>query len=164
MEIRRWRPGEDVRPVTAMLHRAYAELAAMGLRYVATHQDDETTRRRLAKDVSWVAEEDGRVVGTIAICPWTSLREPAEAYRRPGLWLFHQFGVEPEYQRRGIGTKLLAMAEDYARSQGAAAFACDTAEGAAHLIALYQRMGFEIAGEADYEVTNYRSVVLVKKL
>lgn len=164
VKIREWVPGDDVRPVTALLHRAYAELAAMGLRYVATHQDDETTRLRLAKDTSWVAEDAGVLVGTIAVCPWTSLRNAAEGYRRPGLWLFHQFGVDPPCQRRGIGSKLLAVAEDHARRNGATEFACDTAEGATHLIALYERLGFEIVGEADFEDTNYKSFILVKRL
>ena len=164
MQIRRWDPTDGVSPVTALLHRAYADLAAMGLRYVASHQDDEVTRQRLLKDVSWVAEEEGAVVGTIALCPWTALCEPAEAYRRPGLWLFHQFGVDPAWQRRGIGLALLAAAEDHARAAGARELGCDTAVGAVHLVKLYRRLGFEIVGEADFPCTNYRSYIFAKPL
>ena len=159
-----WRVGDDVGPVTEMLHRAYTELAEMGLRYVATHQSDAVTRQRLQKDVSWVAEEDGVIVGTIAVCPWESLSDPAEAYRRPGLWLFHQFGVEPEFQRRGIGRRLMAAAEDHARRKGGAEFACDTAVPATHLIAMYEGMGFEVVGRANFDDTNYESVILAKGL
>lgn len=56
-----------------MLRRAYAEPAAMGFNYLATHQNDEVTRQRLAKDSAWVAEDEGVIVGTISVCPWTAL-------------------------------------------------------------------------------------------
>lgn len=164
MEIREWVPGGDVTAVTEMLHRAYAELAEKGLRYLATHQDDEITRRRLEKDISWLAIEDGVVVGTIALCPWTSLTDPAPDYRRLGLWLFHQFGVDPEFQGRGIGRSLFTVAEERARAEGATELACDTSEGAPHLISLYERWGFEVIGRADNECTNYESVILAKSL
>ena len=164
MKIRRWVPGEEVAPITEMLRRAYAELKAMGFNYLATHQSDEVTRLRLEKDAAWVAEDEGAIVGTISVCPWTSLSDPAEAYRRPGLWLFHQFGVEPAHQGRGIGTRLMEVAEEHARAHGAAEIACDTAEGATHLVSMYEGKGFSIVGRADFGDTNYESVILVKRL
>lgn len=164
MTIRRWQAGEGVSAITEMLHRAYAELAAMGLHYCATDQDDAATRQRMEKDVSWVAEADGVIVGTVALCPWTSLGEPEEAYRRPGLWIFHQYGVEPSLQRKGIGTALLEAAEDHAREHGALEFACDTAIEATHLVSMYKRKGFEVVGKVDFDNTNYESYIFVKKL
>ncbi len=106
----------------------------------------------------------GRPPSRLAVCPWTALSQPAEAYQQPGLWLFHQFGVEPSQQRRGIGTQLMKAAEDHARANGATEIACDTAEGATHWISLYERKGFRVIGRADFEDTNYQSVILVKKL
>lgn len=164
VRIRRWQAGDEVSPITAMLHRAYAELAALGLRYVATDQSDDVTAQRLQNGVSWVAEADGAVVGTISLCPWTFLSQPAKAYQRPGLWLFYQFGVEPARQRAGIGSALMEVAEQHAQSEGASEIACDTAVGATHLISLYERKGFAIVGTADFEETNYESVILVKNL
>lgn len=164
VKIREWEVGEEVSAITEMLHRAYAVLAEMGLHYAAVDQGDEVTRQRMGKDVSWLAEEEGVLLGTIALCPWTSLSEPAEAYQRPGLWLFHQFGVEPTHQRRGIGSQLLEVAEDYVRRKGASELACDTAVSAGHLISLYERKGFQIVGKAAFEDTNYESVILAKTL
>jgi hypothetical protein len=51
-----------------------------------------------------------------------------------------------------------------AKAQGATEFACDTAVGATHLVALYLRMGFEIVGEADFDSTNYKSHIFVKRI
>ena len=118
----------------------------------------------MEKDVSWVAEEEGVMVGTVAVCPWTSLSQPAEVYQRPGLWIFHQFGVEPSFQKKGIGWALLQAAEDHARAEGALEFACDTAVGATHLVSLYERKGFEVVGKVDFDNTNYESYIFVKKL
>ena len=42
--------------------------------------------------------------------------------------------------------------------------ACDTAEGATHLIALYTKQGFQKVGMADWEGTNYKSVIFSKTL
>lgn len=47
---------------------------------------------------------------------------------------------------------------------GARELACDTAEGAVHLIAMYRKRGFRQVGTADWEGTNYMSVVLSKSL
>ena len=73
-------------------------------------------------------------------------------------------GVDPDYQRRGIGMELLAVAEEHAREAGASEIACDTAVGATHLVDLYLRLGFEIVGEADFGDTNYRSFIFVRPL
>lgn len=42
--IRPLDPADSIAELTALLHRAYAPLLAQGLRYVATHQDETTTR------------------------------------------------------------------------------------------------------------------------
>jgi len=41
--IRSLQDSDDVDEITEMLHRAYAGLAAMGLRYLATHQSADVT-------------------------------------------------------------------------------------------------------------------------
>jgi ribosomal protein S18 acetylase RimI-like enzyme len=78
--------------------------------------------------------------------------------------MFSQFGVEPGLQRRGIGSILLDLVERRARETGAGELALDTAEGAAHLIKLYEKRGYRFVEHADWEKTNYRSVVLSKRL
>lgn len=47
---------------------------------------------------------------------------------------------------------------------GVKELACDTAEGAVHLIALYKKRGYRQVGTADWKGTSYISVVLSKTL
>ena len=68
--VERW-DGDDssIPEITALLNAAYAELAAMGFKYVATWQDDAITRKRLARGEAYVAREveGGRILGTITL-------------------------------------------------------------------------------------------------
>ena len=73
-----------------------------------------------------------------------------------------QLAVEPELWGKGIGTRLFMHAEAFARQDGAAEIALDTAESAVHLIAWYERMGYRFVEYVDWDITNYRSVVMSK--
>lgn len=125
--IRRLQEGDSIPAITRLLHKAYAPLAAMNLRFTATHQDDEVTRSRLSRGLPWVAELDGEIVATVtlyppvpesACCPW---------YGKPGVFSFGQFAVRPDLQGLGVGSRLIALLENEAASRGASELALDTA-------------------------------------
>jgi GNAT superfamily N-acetyltransferase len=161
--VRRLAPGDSLEDLTALLHRAYAELLAMGLRYVATHQTVEVTRQRVAEGERWVAEMEGRVVGTVTFQP-AAATHGGDVYDRPDVASVHMLAVEPTVRRRGIGRALLERAESRARETGAAELALDTSERAAHLVALYRRWGYEVVGAARWPAVNDASVVMSKRL
>ncbi len=163
MIIRELRNDDAIPPITALLHAAYAPLARMGLRFLATHQDDATTLERFQVGSGFVAEIDGAIVGTITLRP-PATESDCAYYLSPGVFAFRQFGVHPEYQRRGIGLLLLKFIEQKARARGASELALDTAEGALHLRQWYERCGFRCVGHVSWHDTNYRSVVLSKTL
>ncbi len=163
VKVRPLAESDSITELTQLLHRAYAQLAAMGLQFVATHQDDATTKHRLKNAECYVAELDGRIVGTILF------RHPGTArghdwYNRPDVAVFGQFGVEPTEQGRGIGGALLDHVELRASETHAAELALDTAESAQHLIDLYRKRGFRIVGSVKWEPVNYRSVIMSKRL
>jgi len=161
--IRPLAPADSLVELTALLHRAYARLAARGWNYTATDQDVETTRRRATKGTCLVAEIGGRVVGTLSL--WRG--GPAEEDHRfadPSSVLLGQFAVEPALQGRGIGGALLAEAERRARAEGAREVLGDTAEGATDLVHLYERRGFAVVGRVRWPGKTYASVVLAKRL
>lgn len=161
--IRQLDPRDSIEEITALLHRAYAHLAEMGLKFVATHQSKETTRERLQGRASYIAESNGRMIGTVTL----NLESPdsvANCYRRDDVMSFGQFGVEPEFQRLGIGLAMMSAIEAKARDLGARDLACDTAEPAFHLIRWYESLGLGKVESVQWEETNYRSVVLSKML
>jgi GNAT superfamily N-acetyltransferase len=163
IQIRPLRPDDPIPPITVILHAAYSPLARMGFRYLATHQDDATTLRRLQRGFALVAELEGVIVGTVTLRPPRDKSDCAW-YLRPGVYSFGQFAVRPDLQRRGIGLRMLQFVEQQARDCGAAELALDTAEGAEHLRKWYERLGFRFVGHVSWDDTNYRSVVLSKEL
>jgi len=157
--IREFREDDAVPPITALLHAAYAPLAQMGFRYLATHQDDATTERRLRDGFSFLAEKDGILIGTITLRSHAP-QSPCQWYRRPPVYTFGQFAVRSDLQRLGIGRRLLDFVTELAKQQGATELALDTAEGATHLRRWYERLGFRLVEHISWPETNYRSVVL----
>lgn len=161
IQLRILDPADPVSELTELLHRAYARLAAMGLRYMATHQSDAVTRDRVASGECWVALADGVIVGTILFkdagrtsgSPWLD---------RPEVASLGQFAVAPEWQGTGLGAQLMNLAERRAAETGAAEIALDTAEPAEHLVALYRRRGYRLIEHAQWSHTNYRSVIMSK--
>lgn len=161
--IRDYGSSESIPEMTQLLRDAYAHLAAKGFRYLATYQDDAMTARRLGRGFPFVVYLDRRLVGTATLYP-PRHDSPVEWYRRPEVFHFGQFGVRPELQKRGIGVRMLREMEERARARGAAELACDTAEQAEHLRSWYEREGFRVLGSTQWAVTNFRSVVLSKRI
>lgn len=163
VQIRRFQDADSVSELTDLVRQAYAGLAAMGFRYLATWQDDAITRVRISKGECYVAVCEGALVGTITVSRPQG-KGDAEWYSRENVASFQQFGVLPDYQGTGIGRRLLSFAESRAQEFGATELACDTADSATHLIEMYKRHGYREVGTVDWDVTNYKSVILSKKL
>lgn len=149
--------------ITELLRAAYWPLLEDGLRYLATHQDSATTLKRQAKSESYLGYLDGALIATITLetadkmgdCTW---------FQRPEVFKLAQFAVHPDHKGRGIGNHIMDVIEAPARELGAEELALDTSEHAHRLIALYNRRGYRQVDEIDWEVTNYKSVVLRKTL
>jgi GNAT superfamily N-acetyltransferase len=163
VSIRPLNADDSLEELTDLLHRAYRVLADMGLRFLATHQDVATTRSRVAAGHCFVAELAGKVVGTICYFE-PNKKSGCDHYKKKGVAHVGQLAVEPTLQRHGIAAKLMAHAEAYARERGMTELALDTAEPAIHLIDWYTRLGFRFVGHQQWEVTNYRSVIMSKVL
>lgn len=152
-----------IAPLTELLHAAYKPLADQGLRYLASHQDEGMTLKRLSQGQSFLAFFDGDLAGTIYLHP-SKPDHPCVLYRAPQLFFFGQFAVRVDLQGRGIARALLDHVEGQAREQGGKTMALDTAEGASALIAWYARRGYKQLGYMRWDATNYRSVVMGKPL
>ena len=118
IEFRLLHPADPVPELTRLLHRAYARLAAMGLRYMATHQSDAVTRERAGQGECWVAfAPDGALAGTILFRP-AARTSGSPWLDRPEVASVAQFAVAPERQGGGLGARLMDLAERRGSKQG----------------------------------------------
>ncbi len=162
--IRPIEPQDSYERMTEILHAAYARLAAMNLRYKAVDQPVSVTRERAEAGECYVADLDGRMIGTITLYPPEVLDVPSPWYRRKDVAVLSQFGVDPTHQAHGIGRRMVAALEDRARALGASEIALDTAEPATHLVEWYTRLGYRFVEHAQWGHTNYRTLILSKRL
>jgi GNAT superfamily N-acetyltransferase len=162
--IRKYKPSDSISEITNLLHSSYRRLAGMGFKYLATHQDDIETEKRLKKGTAYLGLSKEKIVSTITLYDNDSESYNAGWYKRKGVFHFGQFGVLPAYQRNGIGNFMMDIIEAKAKELGATEIALDTAEGAKHLIEYYEKRGYRFIEYVDWEVTNYRSVILSKRL
>jgi ribosomal protein S18 acetylase RimI-like enzyme len=163
IEVRRLDVMDSIPCLTDLLHRAYARLAAMGLRYMATHQSDEVTRERTSQGECYIALTGGVVVGTITFKP-SDKTGGSPWLDRPEVASLAQFAVAPELQVLGLGTRLMDLAEARAAATEAVEIALDTAESATHLVAWYGRRGYRLIERVQWSHTNYRSVIMSKRV
>ena len=153
---------DNVAQLTALFHRAYAEHAVQGRRFFGSYQSVEDTRRRVQKGECWVASLEGHYVGSVTV---TGPGDFAEGYpASPQAGAFAQLAVDPSWRGTGLGSTLLALAEDRLAVLGCDAVVIDTSSDAADLIGWYGRKGYEAVGTWRWEVTNYDSTVLRKSI
>lgn len=87
-----------------------------------------------------VAELDGWLAGYIRVRPVTELQENAHVLGVMGL------AVAPGARRRGVGSALLAAAEQLARTRGARKLSLHVLSTNTAALALYERLGFRREG------------------
>jgi GNAT superfamily N-acetyltransferase len=80
--------------------------------------------------LAWVVVEDGTVAGFVILIP------------RPGYLLLENVAVLPAAQGHGIGSRLLALAEDRARALGLTEIRLYTNEAMTENLAYYPRHGY----------------------
>jgi GNAT superfamily N-acetyltransferase len=160
---------DDLAALTALLHRAYAPLGAMGLNYTAVDQTVEVTRKRCAAGDCFVAVDGERIVGTVTVAgphdpqrhPWASR---TEWYTRADSAHFNQLAVEPDCQGNAIGVRRVEHCLAWAHERGYRYLALDTAVPATHLRRLYAKLGFRDAGEVQWDGKRYRSAIMVRSV
>jgi ribosomal protein S18 acetylase RimI-like enzyme len=128
MPIRRWEP-RDREPVQGLL-RLLSDSAVV----------------RAPDAPTYVAELDGRVVGMVTLCVFTTLTG-TKAY-------LDHLVVAPDHRRQGIGRALVEHAAEQARGAGASRIDLTAGDAKEAGRALYRSLGFE-----SRETANYRLVL-----
>lgn len=161
--IRLISPNDSIEQINVFLRTAYSSLAAAGMKYAASHENVEATRKSIAKGECYLVLKNSEIIGCV------TFRKPGAAigpdwYAQPGVVTFGRFAVDPKYQGQGIGSKLLDFIEVVAKEFGAKEIAFDTSEKADHLIKMYEKRGYRFIEYHQWDITNYRSVVMSKTI
>ena len=161
--LRPLKPSDSLQKLTHLLHRAYQPLLAQGLRYVATHQDVDITKRRIAAGSCLVLTQSTKLVGTVCLYgPGTHLQN--RYFQNQGVAHFGQFAVDPKLKGRGLGSRIMDVIEESAARHDYRELALDTSDKATRLIEFYKRRDYKIVDRVDWSMTNYVSVVMSKIL
>ncbi|MDQ4502828.1 GNAT family N-acetyltransferase [Sinomonas sp. ASV322] len=104
---------------------------------------------RAARGTVLVAEQDGRIVGSVT---FMAHGDGFEQVAREGEFEFRLLVVDPAVQRSGAGSALVAEVEARAKRAGAAAVVLTTGKDWAGPNALYPRLGYERAPDRDWPI------------
>ena len=91
--------------------------------------------------VIFLAEVDGEAAGYL-YADTTPAMETTSTYALERVWI-HHIGVEPVYQRQGVGTALIEATRQLARELGIGTLALSTWSFNARAISFFERQGFE---------------------
>jgi GNAT superfamily N-acetyltransferase len=137
--IRRAGPG-DVDELRAIAAAAYQKYVPRIGRAPAPMTADYA--RAVRDGQAWAALEDGQIVGF------------AIMIAQPGYLLLDNVAVLPAVQGRGIGARLLALAEDQARGLGLRQIRLSTNEAMTENLAYYPRHGYAETHRAEQDGFN----------
>lgn len=93
--------------------------------------------------LAWLAELDGRTVGSAAVNPYPHM--PSQAYPNGLGWYVLNVYVRPSHRKKGVGDALLTTVASAAREQGVDMINLHATVSAR---ALYERHGFAVSVDA----------------
>ena len=170
IEFRIFKIGDNVKKINSLLLSAYKPLADKGMRYAASHENVDATMRNIQDGECHIGIYNDEIVacGMLRI---PSLVEKSgwkangpEWYRKQGVTTFGRFAVSTDLQGNGLGSKMMDVLENRAKELGFIELALDTSEHADHLIKMYEARGYRFIEYHQWDITNYKSVVMSKKL
>ncbi len=144
---------DDRGAIEAVTLAAYEQYAAlMPAHWDGYRQNILATLAAAQPEAQIVAEEKGRVVGTVLLYPAGSVtaRPGGESITlaEPEVRLL---AVAPEARGRGVGVTLMGECISRARQSGAAALTLHTTDVMQAAMRLYERLGFGRAPELDIQ-------------
>lgn len=161
---------DSIVEINALLKAAYKPLSEAGMRYAASHEDVDATRKNIEDGECHLGIFEEKIVSCVVLrVPNQSEKNGWKSkgpnwYQSPRTTSFGRFAVLPSLQGEGLGSKMMDVIESRAKELGFTELALDTSEHARHLIEMYERRGYRFIEFHQWEITNYRSVVLSKSI
>lgn len=125
--------------------------AAMPRRVPGTHWHRWESQRR-GESVYLIAWQDGVPVGHLEL-RWAGTARREVARLLAGVPVLSDIQVHPDWQSRGIGSRLMEEAERLAAERGYARVGLSVATDNPRARALYERRGYRDAGIGQYQST-----------
>ncbi|HVO04160.1 MAG TPA: GNAT family N-acetyltransferase [Candidatus Cybelea sp.] len=142
----------DDATVGELLVRAYTEQYARKLPEAkpsaARNEDLRNQAEKRATGAVLVAEHERRIVGTVALFPWSGPRSESWI---PGAANLRYFAVDAAFRGRGLSGRLLDAAEERARASGATAICLHVRQGAEGVARLYLARGYRRDAAEDLD-------------
>lgn len=161
---------DSIVEINTLLLSAYRPLAEAGMRYAASHEDPEATKKNIENGECFLGILDEKIIACAILrlpgrgdkLGWKAVNP--SWYQSPTVTTFGRFAVDPTLQGHGVGSKMMDVLEARAKELGFEELALDTSEHAANLISMYKARGYRFIEHHQWNITNYRSVVMSKKL
>ena len=113
----------------------------------------------LIKSQLFVLEENGEILASVILN-----NEANESYRLVNwsrevsdekVLIIHVLAVSPKHAGKGLGTKMMQYILDYAKETGMQAVRMDVISNNSSAERLYQKIGFQVTGEKDFNLYEY---------
>ena len=130
----------DAEVIAALTDAAYSRYIARMGRKPRPMTDDY--RAIVAEQPVWLLCFDAHPIGVLVLMA------------EPEAMLIYSVAVHPDHQKRGLGRRLLALAEEQALAAGYQTIRLYTNEHMVENIALYQRLGYQETGREPVADTN----------
>ena len=113
----------------------------------ATHVDADLRNGQL-----YAARADGRIAGMITLNRQFDPEYATGDWQVPGdnFMVVHRLIVSPAMQGRGIGARMMEMAEAMLRESGVRSIRLDAFSQNPHALRLYRKLGYHTVGEAQW--------------
>lgn len=145
---------EDVTAIAMVLHQAFVEYedSYTPEALAATTPPADLIRQRLADGPSWVAVQNGVVVGTVS-----AVLTSGGAYIR-------SMAIVPTERGQGLGRLLLQTVEAFAHTHEATRLFLSTTPFLARAIRLYEQFGFRQSADGPHDLFGTPLFTMVKAL
>lgn len=139
---------EDAEEILDVSLRAYKPIKDLNIKFIAATADLDIVQKNVRRNATYVLEKDSKIIGTVTVrYPWA---DPDHLSPYPFIWWF---AIDPEYKRQGLGSILLEWVEKNILRDQVKAPAVYLATALRHpwLVSIYERRGYKIYEEKEYE-------------
>jgi len=141
---------DDIHPIMTLIGDCIRHMENKG---IFQWNDHYPTLKIIASDIEsgsmYVLKNGGDLLGMIAINEEQSPEYGQLNWRvRSGkVLVIHRLAIDPKWQKQGIGRQLMDFAENYALENGYASIRLDAYSGNPRALQLYERRGYQKAGQ-----------------